>query len=235
MLLTGVASCMVLLSGCVSAILAQYKEIQPCNFAIAEPFQGDFVMSQPDETLKANIMGKWVCESATKAFCKIDLDNEPFMYKNIPDGKNISTYEFKADGTLNGEIVTENFNAQTNKMDISKTVQSGTWECKNGVFTLAFVNEKNNKVYSVPAVAFWKNPENMEFRFDTDAFEKMVNDTITRDTKMPEGSSFDGYKAYYDKEGNFYNIVKNSSTSGGMHIKSEVIIKMPVQIYKRAK
>ena len=75
----------------------------------------------------------------------------------------------------------------------------------------------------------------MEFRFDTDAFEKMVNDTITRDTKMPEGSSVDGYKAYYDKEGNFYNIVKNSSTSGGMHIKSEVIIKMPVQIYKRVK
>ena len=233
--LTGIASCAVFLSGCVSMILAQYKEIQPCNFEISEPYQGDFVMLQPDETLKANIIGKWVCESSTKAFCKVDLNNEPFMYKNIPDGKNVSTYEFKSDGTLNGEVITENFNAQTNKVDIKKTTQSGTWECKNGIFTLSFVNEKNNKVYSVPAVAFWKNQENMEFRYDTDSFEKMVNETIAQDAKMPANSSFDGYKAYYDKKGNFYNIVKTSSTSGGMHVKSEVIIKMPVQIYKRTK
>lgn len=63
----------------------------------------------------------------------------------------------------------------------------------------------------------------------------MVNETITRDAKMPKNSSFDGYKAYYDKTGNFYNIMKNSSTGGGIHIKSEVIIKMPVQVYKRVK
>ena len=233
--LAAMMACTALLSGCMAAILAQYKEIQPCSFEIAPPAQSDMVMSLPDDTLKANIIGKWVCESTTKCFCKIDMNNEPFIYKNIPDGKNTTSYEFKSDGTMVGEVVTETFNAQTNKYVANKMEQRGTWECKNGVFTLSFLNEKTNKLYTVPAVAFWKTPDTMELRFDTESFEKMVYDIISQDAKMPANSRFESYKVYYDNAGNFYNIMKTSTASGSMHIMSEVIIKMPVQIYKLAK
>ena len=233
--LAGVVLSAVLLTGCVSMILAQYKEHQPCNFEILPPAQTDFVIMLPDDTLKSNVIGKWCCDSSVQSYLKLDMNNEPFIYKNVPNCKSTSTYIFKADGTLDGKVVTETLNTRTNQRETKTMKQSGRWECKNGVFTLHFLNEKNGKVYSVPAVATWKTADSMQLRFDTESFEKMVLDTIRQDAKLPKGSSIDGYQIYYDKNGNFYNILKNSSVSGSYHIKCEVIMKSPAQIFSRIK
>ena len=227
------AGAVVTITGCASSIGA-HKKIEPCKFKILPPDNRTLCMLQPDERSRADIVGRWICQSTSESYSKVDLNGKPFMHTNGGTGHSTQTINFSSDGKLVWRIENKQLDPSSGKENTTVLEQSGSWKCQNGIFKLTLFSEKLNKEFTVAAEARWHGPDSMEFRYDGEAFGQMVRETVAQ-AKIDPRSQLDAYTIYFDKEGFLYNIIIISSVNSGMSSRVEVITKQTPQIFKRQK
>ena len=224
------AGAVVTITGCASMIIDAHKKIEPCKFQILPPDNRTLCMLQPDERSRADIVGRWICQSTSESYSKVDLNGKPFMHTNGGTGHSTQTINFSSDGKLDFRIETTQQDLRSGKKNTTVLEQSGSWKCQNGIFNLTLFNKKLNKEFTVAAEARWHGPDSMELRYDTEAFGQMV-----RETMFDSCNQLDAYTIYFDKEGFLYNIIILSSANSKMSTRTEFIMKQTPPIYKRQK
>ena len=84
------------------------------------------------------------------------------------------------------------------------------------------------------AVAVWSDPGTMEFRYDGDSYQRIIEQALA--TAPPQhGFNIDKSEFYYDDDGNFYVTIVMSGMKNGMTFVNNIITKQSKQIFKRLK
>ena len=221
-------------SGCTSLILDAYKKIEPISFEVKPPTKNEFVILIPDEQVANAIIGDWVCQSSCKGFSKLDINSKPFMYTNMPVQETENVWSFTGDGKCSFKIKSSSVNPQTGEVSKTESQQKGTWQCVNGVLKLSLYSEPLKKNMTMTAVAVWSDPGTMEFRYDGDSYQRIIEQALA--TAPPQhGFNIDKSEFYYDDDGNFYVTIVMSGMKNGMTFVNNIITKQSKQIFKRLK
>ena len=220
-------------SGCTSMILNAYKRIEPMSFEVKPPTKNEFVILIPDEQVTKTIIGTWVCRSQCNSYSKLDINGKPFMYTNMPVQNTENIWSFTSDGKCHFRIKSSSINPQTGKVSNTETQQKGSWKCENGVLKLSLYSEPLRKNMTMTAVAVWSDPDTMEFRYDGDSYQRMIEQALASTPQQP--GVVNKSKFYYDDDGNFYVTMSISGRKNRMIFMNNIITKQPRQIFKKLK
>ena len=84
------------------------------------------------------------------------------------------------------------------------------------------------------AVAVWSDPGTMEFRYDGDSYQRIIEQSLATAPKQ-QGFNIDKSEFYYDDDGNFYVSMSMSGIKNGMTFENKIITKQPRQIFTKLK